>query len=319
MSPRVKWAAGIATLLLMVAAWWFLLSEQGDTSAPEARATTPSSETQRPRFSSRSASGVPPLVDGPRARPTQEALSLAYPEGALISCPAPDLADGPYRVIGSMLAHLRVEDSMLVGALTKPSEGSGLLMTQRGHPVAEFQWSEAGCQMEPLVSLKLPGVVVDSAGEPVADVELVGCVGDVTKSGEDGSFWLKIVAGQSCWPFAFREDEEGLAKGAMVEVVGGETEHLELQVPGESMSASKQREFLQQGAHQMLNLLEREHTATSPVAAALERHPDNAVLQAWSDDEIEWLNLRYEDVEYLISGEANEEDWRDMWLFGVGM
>ncbi len=69
----------------------------------------------------------------------------------------------------------------------------------------------------------------------------------------------------------------------------------------------------------MLNLLEREHAAKSPVTAALERHPDNAVFQAWSDDEIEWLNLRYEDVEYLISGEANEEDWRDMWLFGVGM
>ena len=46
---------------------------------------------------------------------------------------------------------------------------------------------------------------------------------------------------------------------------------------------------------------------------------DNLVLQAWSDDEINWLNLRYEDVEYLLSGNANEEEWREGCLFGFGM
>ncbi len=173
--------------------------------------------------------------------------------------------------------------------------------------------------MEPLVPLTLLGVVVDPEGEPVADVEVVGCVGDLMKSGEDGSFGMTILSGQTCWAFAFREDEEGFAKGSMVEVVGGETEDLELQVAGASMPASEQRELLQQGAHQVMSLLERAHAAQSPVDVALKQHPDNLVLQAWSDDEINWLNLRYEDVEYLLSGNANEEEWREGWLFGFGM
>jgi hypothetical protein len=117
-------------------------------------------------------------------------------EGVPISCPAPDLTDGPYRVHRSDLRHLRAEDGERVGVLTKPSEGKGFLMTQRGHPVAKFQWSEAGCQMETMVSLKLHGVVVDPKGEPVADVEVVPSRGGVGVTASSGQAWL-LYAGPS--------------------------------------------------------------------------------------------------------------------------
>ena len=66
-------------------------------------------------------------------------------------------------------------------------------------------------------------------------------------------------------------------------------------------------------------LLDRQYAAPSPVATALEKHPDNQLLQSWSDDETRLLNLKYEEVEYLLSPDASAEDWRDIWLFGFGM
>ena len=95
-------------------------------------------------------------------------------------------------------------------------------------------------------------------------------------------------------------------------------ELLEVLVPGESMPASEQRKLLKKGAHQMMGLLERQYAHPSPVAAALKLNPGDPVLQAWSKSEAGQLNLQYEDVEYLLSAEANDEDWRDIWLFGFG-
>jgi hypothetical protein len=258
-------------------------------------------------------------AENDQSQPDQDTVELVYPEGVLLTCPAPDLADGEYRVIGSPLRHLRAENGQLVGVLTKPSEGSGFAVTLRGHHVAEFQWTEESCRVAPLSLLTLPGVVVDEDGEPVADIEVVGCVGDLMTTQEDGSFRMKILSGQACWPFAYRSDDDGFAKGAMVKVIGGETEQVELDVPGASKSAAQQRKQLQQGAHQLMGLLDRQYAGQSPVTVALEQHPDNPVLRAWSDDEVKELNLRYHDVEYLLSGDANEEDWQDIWLFGFGM
>jgi hypothetical protein len=245
-------------------------------------------------------------------------VELVYPEGLLLSCPAPDLDDGAYQVLGSTLRHLRATNGQLVGVLKTPSEGEGFLMTTRGHPVAEFRWTEELCQVASLTPLTLPGVVVDADGDPVADTEVVGCVGDLMTTKEDGSFQMKILSGQSCWPFAFRDDDDGFAKGKMVEAIGGETEHVELPSPGASTSAANQRKQLEQGAHQLITFLEKQYAGPSPVAETLEEHPDNPVIRTWADEEVELLNERYEEVEFLLSGDATEDDWRDIWLFGLG-
>ena len=63
-------------------------------------------------------------------------------------------------------------------------------------------------------------------------------------------------------------------------------------------------------------MLEQRYASESPVTMALQQHPDNPTLRAWSDDEVTELNLRYDDVEHLLSGDVNDEDWRDLWLFG---
>jgi hypothetical protein len=152
----------------------------------------------------------------------------------------------------------------------------------------------------------------------VANLEVVGCVGDLMVTDDDGSFQMKIFSSQTCYAFAFRDEEDGFAKGAMTEVIGGETERVELQSPGPLMSAEQQRQRLQRGAHQLLAMLEQRYASESPVTMALQQHPDNPTLRAWSDVEVAELNLRYDDVEHLLSGDVNDEDWRDLWLFGFG-
>ncbi len=313
-------------MLVMIGAWWAWISESTEEAeAPEeqlarsGKANGARDAATTPRRTTRSTARPAPTGTTPRARPTQEAVSLVYPTGSLLTCSAPGLTDGAYRVIGSQLSHLHVQAEELTGVLPKPSKGEGHLSTQRGHPVAYIKWSEAGCQIEPVTPLQLAGIVVAEDGSGIPDVEVVGCVGDVTKSADDGTFTMKILAGQSCSPFSFREDDDGFAKGPFVAVVGGITKHVSLQSPGDPTPPAEQIEQLQHLAQMLLMMLEREQSVESPVNTALSRDPENSVLQAWAQDEDEWLNSRYEDVEYLLSGDANEEDWRDAWLFGIGM
>jgi len=313
------WFAVIGALVLLVAAWRFLGSGSVTPGATKTGTKFSRDKNGKPRFQSPSAKYAPLPPENVSSKPDQDTVELVYPAGTLLTCPAPDLADGEYRVIGSPLRHLRAENGQLVGVLTKPSEGSGFASTLRGHHVAEFQWTEESCQLASLSPLTLPGVVINEDGEPVANADVVGCAGDLLTTQEDGSFQMKILSGQACWPFAYRSDDDGFAKGTMGEVIGGETERVELEIPGASKSAAQQRKLLEQGAHQLLALLERQYASPSPVASALEQNPDNPVLRAWSDEEVSELNLRYDDVEYLLSGDANEEDWQEIWLFGFGM
>jgi hypothetical protein len=320
MGRHRTWIAAVAALVLLVAAWRFLGSGPPTTEAAKTPAKTSRDKKAKPHFQSRSARYAPLPAENDPSQPDQDTVELVYPEGVLLSCPAPDLADGEYRVVGSPLRHLRAENGQLVGVLTKPSEGSGYAVTLRGDHVAEIQWTEESCRVAPLSLLTLPGVVVDEDGEPVADIDVVGCAGELLTTQEDGSFQMKILSGQACWPFAYRSDDDGFAKGApTTPVIGGETEQVELDVPGVANSAAQQRNLLQAGAHQLMALLERHYASPSPVAVALEQHPDNPVLRAWSDVEVKELNLRYDEVEYLLSGDANEEDWQEIWLFGFGI
>jgi hypothetical protein len=307
-------------LLLLIAGWWLFRCDVPSTEVSTTHAKTSRDKTDKPHFQPRSASYAPLSTDSETAKPDQDTVELVYPEGVLLSCPAPDLADGEYRVTGSPLRHLRAENGQLVGVLTKPSEGSGFAVTLRGHHVAEFQWTEESCRVAPLSLLTLPGVVVDEDGDPVADIDVVGCTSDLLTTQGDGSFQMKILSGQACWPFTYRSDDDGFAKSATgTPVIGGETEQVELEIPGVSNSAAQQRNLLTHTSHQLMALLERQYASLSPVAVALEQHPDNPVLRAWSDAEVKELNLRYDDVEYLLSGDANEEDWQEIWLFGFGM
>ena len=305
-------------LVIVFGAWWLYYGE-----APPHQVTTAavnlSRDKTKPRFASRSSEYAPLSTNSDSPQPTQDAVELVYPEGVLLRCSASDLDDGVYKVIDSPLRHIRVTGGELVAVLTRPSEGTTLLSTQRGHHVAAFQWGKESCHVSPLTPLTISGVVVDDNGEPVADMDLVGCVGDLMSTDKDGAFELSISSGQSCWPFAFREDDDGFAKGKPVEVIGGETRYVELPSPGESISAAEQQKRLEAGAHYLLSRLEREYAGQSSLTDALEAHPNNPVIREWADQEVDDLNLRYEDVEYLLSGDANEEDWRDLWLFGLGM
>jgi hypothetical protein len=308
----------VVAVLLMTTAWWFSNSGTSNTAVTKVRATTSGDGEKKPHFKSRSATYVPLATETQTTKPVQDTVELVYPDGILLACPALDLDDGEYRVNGSAWRHLRVENGELEGVLTTPSEGSGFVNTPRGHLVAEFQWTDEYCRVAPLSPLTLPGVVLDADGDPVANLEVVGCVGDLMVTDDDGSFQMKIFSSQTCYAFAFRDEEDGFAKGAMTEVIGGETERVELQSPGPLMSAEQQRQRLQRGAHQLLAMLEQRYASESPVTMALQQHPDNPTLRAWSDVEVAELNLRYDDVEHLLSGDVNDEDWRDLWLFGFG-
>lgn len=312
-----KFIFGVAVLLAVGGMWLFGFG----SSSPESGKIDSKivrKKSTKPHFQPRSASFPPLSAEMKTTQPDQDTVELVYPDGILLTCPAPDLEDGPYRVIGSDWRHLRIENGKLEGVLTTPSEGSGFVATIRGHHVAEFEWTDETCRVAPLSPLVVPGMVLDAEGDPVAGVEVVGCVGEFMTTKDDGSFSMKILSGRSCFAFAFRDDDDGFAKGPMSEVIGGETELVELQEPGPSMSAEKQRQRLQQGAHQLLAMLEQRYAAESPVVAALKQHPDNPILRAWADDEVAEMNLRYDDIEYLLSGDANEEDWLDIWLFGFG-
>ena len=321
MPRKLKTTLFISVLILLGLFVWRMLSP---SSSPLMSTTKISSRASthvkgQPYFRPRSAKYAPlPKTDDVREI-EQEAVELAYPEGVILRCSAPGLEDGQYRVIGSKLSHLRIENEALSAVLTKPSEGEGFLATLRGHPLAEIQWSEASCRVGRLSTLTLDGVVVDPSGNPVANMELVGCVGDIMTTQGDGTFRMDILQGQTCWPFAFRDDDDGFAKGAMVEVIGGQTDSLELKAPGPSMSAEQQKKRLQMGAHQLIEMLERQYDSQSPVSAALDENSDNPLLRTWADEEVEEMNLRYQDIEDLLSGDATEEDWRDAWLFGIGM
>ena len=316
-APNKKPIWFVVALAVAAGVWWFGLGSSTPEST-QTRTKTVHEKDAKPHFKSRSATDAPLPPENETTRPNQDTVELVYPDGILLNCPASGLEDGPYRVSGFDWQHVRVEKKHLVGVLTTPSEGSGFVATLRGHLVAEFQWTDEYCRVNPLSPMVIPGLVLDDEGDPMANVDVVGCAGDLMTTKEDGSFELKILSGQHCYIFAYRDDDDGFAKGAMVEVVGGETERVELQTPGPSMSAEQQRQRLAQGAHQLLGMLEQRYAAESPVTGALKEHPDNPVLRAWSDDEVEELNLRYDDVEYLLSGDANEEDWRDVWLFGFG-
>ena len=165
----------------------------------------------------------------------------------------------------------------------------------------------------------LTGVVLDPSGAPVPQVDVKGCIGELTQTDAAGAFSMSILDGQHCSAFAFRESEDGFAKGSQVEIVGGETQRVELPSPGAAVSEKKQRAQLGQLAEYLLNRLDQEYSTPSPVTQALEQDPDNPILQAWSDEEVEVLNLMYDDAEYLLSPDATAEDWRDAWLFGIGM
>ena len=60
---------------------------------------------------------------------------------------------------------------------------------------------------------------------------------------------------------------------------------MELLSPGASIPADVQRKQLEQGAHMLLMLLEKEYASESPVTKALKDHPDNLILREWSDHE----------------------------------
>ena len=321
MDRKFKVTVVISVLFLLgFVAWWMLrpLAPQS-ISMTKTAGKSATDKQAKPRFRSRSASYAPLPEQDDNREMEQDTVELVYADGTMLRCPAPGLETGKYRVIGSKLQHLSIENEALSAVLTTPSAGTGFLASLRGHPVAEIQWTDESCQVGPLSTLSLQGVVVDPAGEPVADMELVGCVGDIMTTKDDGSFRMKILHGQTCWPFTFRDDDDGFAKGRMVEVTGGETESIELKTPGASMSADQQKKRLQKGAHQLIEMLERQYASQSPVSTALEQNSDNPLLRTWADDEVAIMNLRYEEIEDLLSGDSTEEEWRDAWLFGIGM
>jgi hypothetical protein len=315
MSRSQRWAAAAAVVIALVA-WWAVRSGPLSTLIDNTHTTRASGSGAAPHFPSRVTQKH--RHESVRAPSEQDSLALAYPQGTALSCPAPGLVTGHYQVTGSVLRHLYVDNGVLVGVLSRPADGSGFLLTQRGEYAATLTWSEEGCQTGSMASSTVSGIVLNNDGEPVADVEVVGCAGDFTRSQPDGTFTIELVTGRTCWAFTFREDEDGFAKGPMVEIIGGQSAHATLEVPGQAVSASKQRRQLEQGAHQMMALLDQQYASPSPVTQALERVPDNPLLQAWSDDETKLLNLKYDELEYLLSPDANDEDWRDIWLFGIG-
>ena len=315
MGQHRKWFAAGTLALLVLLGWWVSQSEVSTPWSAEAPRTRHNYKEGNPRFPSRVTAEprpAPPIVT---ATAVQESLELAYPEGRWLTCPAPGLDPGQYRVPKSKLRHLRVKDGVLTGVLVTPTEGEGFLWTQQQRVKAQVKWTASGCQVSSVEYVEVTGVVVDSQGQPLSDVEVAVCPGELTVSEHDGSFRAKIISGISCFAFAFRDDEDGFARGATVEVTDSEP-HITLEEPGEPVSRAKQRRMLEAGAHQLMTGLDRMYAQASPVAKALEQHPDNPLLQTWSEEETEDFNMSYEEVEYMLSDEATAEDWRDICLFG---
>ena len=157
MSKHRTRVAGVAIVLLTGLAWWFFRSGPMAEQTHNTSTTSSGRKTTKPHFPSRSTRSSAVATDAKRAQPDQDSVALAYPEGLWLTCPAPGLANGEYRVHRSLLRHLSVMNEELSGVLTKPSEGHGFLVTPRGHHTAELRWSEQGCQLQPLQPMSLAG------------------------------------------------------------------------------------------------------------------------------------------------------------------
>ena len=324
MNKRIGWSVGVAVALLLALGWWLSRSDQVVEGSADQSAQTSKDRPNKPHFPYRTKrrTGSQPVQAAPQADAQADApvesTRLVYPEGVLVSCPAPGQEDGLYMVTGKApWKHTRVIDGQFEGVLTKPHTGEGGLFKDYVHG-GLLHWSPEGCRFEPRQDVIVTGVVIDNDRNPVPNIEVKGCVGELTRSGANGTFEVTIARYATCWAFAFTDDDDGFGKGELV-AFNGETSHLELPMPETTVSVAKQHAQLKQFARMMMDRLDKNHKQwASPVSNALDQNPDNPTIQRWADEEIDQLNRMYDDLEYFLSPEAGAEDLRDGWLFGLG-